>query len=372
MSNEFGFSMPVKVLFGRDTAKKTGEFVKGQSVMVVTDGFLAGSQMFGVIKDALKDKRLIVFDGVTPNPLCKTVDAAAQIARENRVTDIVGFGGGSCLDAAKAVSCLAVSGGRISEYQSGGKVFTGEPLRLILIPTTAGTGSEVTNVGVFTNEETHLKIPFVSEKFWAKTAIIDPLFTLSMPKKTTASTGFDAFCHAMETYWSVNATPVSDALAMAAVKLVVENMQTVLERPRDIDARENMSVASTTAGIAFAQTRTTALHAVSFPLTNLYQLDHGAACLIPFAPYMERIYGVRKEKFDSLAQYCGFSSFGAFFRKIKELIDLSGLPQRLSQIGVKKEDLEMIADISIKPDIYRFTPVALSRQELIGLLEEIL
>lgn len=348
--SSFSYCMPTRVVFGAGSTKHAVTEIAGDSVLIISDPFLYQNGAAEAIGSNLTGKHVAYFSDIQPNPTTTSVDAGAELARNVKATTIIGLGGGSAMDVAKVVSCLVSNPGSIYDYYGGGtQKFEPRTAKLILIPTTAGTGSEVTNVGVFTNVRTHLKLPFVCQEFWADTALIDPELTYSMPPAVTASTGMDAFCHAIEAYWNIESQPMCDFLAMGAMKLILENILTAYNEPNNAKARSAMIVASLTAGVAFSQTRTTAIHAISFPLTVDHKASHGMACAVTLPLFIRLCEEQAGDKMRDLAKFLGYDSVPALADAVESLMTQMKQPVRLSQLPVPvvEDDLPKIAHYAV-------------------------
>src|SRR6056297_606784 len=173
------------------------------------------------------------FCEVEPNPSCATVNRGTRFAKKIGAKTVIGFGGGSAIDTAKAISCLLESNDSLQEYLFNGKQIEKRVAKLIAIPSTSGTGSEVTNVGVYTDKDKAQKKPLVSEYYWPDIAVLDPLMTVSMPSRVTATTSLDAFTHAIEAYWADSSQPMSKLLSMESMKLIIENIEKAVHSPKD-------------------------------------------------------------------------------------------------------------------------------------------
>lgn len=373
MENQFNFFMPTKVCFEPGSSKKVKQYIKGENVLIISDPFLYKSGVAKQIGECLSDKKVEYFSDVEPNPSCESVDKATEIARSINANCIIGLGGGSALDISKIVSCLVTNEGSIYDYYAGGeKVLTKRKTTLVCIPTTAGTGSEVTNVGVFTNKKLGIKMPFVTDEFWPDYAIIDSELTYSLPPAITASTGMDAFCHAIEAYWNKASQPMCDMMAMGAMKLVLENIYKAYREPSNKEARAAMIKASLIAGVAFSQTRTTGVHAISFPLTTEYGVSHGIACSITLPAFI-KISGEQAEsKMKDLIRYLGYESIEKFASAVEELMISMKMPVRLHEIGVKESDLEHITQVGLNAAIIQLTPATMNEETVYHLLKSIL
>ncbi|WP_069999072.1 iron-containing alcohol dehydrogenase family protein [Cellulosilyticum sp. I15G10I2] len=369
----FNFHMPTKVVFEEGAAESLVKHVKGTSLLMMCDPFFYKNGSAQKVAEATHIEKVVFFSEIEPNPSCQTVDRAAEIARSNHVDVVIGLGGGSAMDASKMAACLINNEGSIFDYYStGDKVLKPRDAQLICIPTTAGTGSEVTNIGVYTNKETGIKMPFASEYFWPDIALIDPELTHTMPSHITASTGMDAFTHAIEAYWSVNSNPISDALSISVIKTILENIETACKEPTHSAARKNMAFASVAAGISFSQTKTTGIHAVSFPLTTDFGASHGLACSITLPAFIKLAYNGRKDKMDALFAMLGYDCVDAFINRVEAIMEAINLPTRLSALNIKESDLKKIVEVSMKAPLIHFTPVKVDEDILYDLLKSIL
>ena len=369
----FSYCMPSRIVLGKGSTAKIGSYVQGKNVLIICDPFLYQCGVAEKIGAHLADCRVAYFHEIEPNPSCESVDAATAVAREMGAETVVGIGGGSSMDVSKIVSCLVREEGSIYDYYSGGtRVLSNRTTRLICIPTTAGTGSEVTNVGVYTNRKKGIKMPFVSDQFWPDVALLDPELTYSLPPAVTASTGMDAFCHAIEAYWNKDSQPISDALAVEAMRLILANIKAAYDDGRNEEARENMQLASLLAGVAFSQTRTTGIHAVSFPLTTEYGASHGTACSITLPAFI-RISGEGAgEKMARLCATLGFGGIQELADAVEALMVSMAMPVRLSQLGVKEEALDHITEVGLGAAIIQLTPATMNHDTVRALLHSIL
>ena len=373
IKKSFNFHMPTKVVFEDNAIDGLRKHVKGNSVLMMCDPYLYKIGTAQKVANATHIEKVVFFHEIEPNPSGQTVDKAAEIARSNQVDVVIGLGGGSAMDASKMVACLIENEGSIFDYYSiGNKVLSPRKAQLICIPTTAGTGSEVTNIGVYNNKETGIKMPFASEYFWPDIALIDPSLSHTMPSHITASTGMDAFTHAIESYWSVNSNPISDALSVSVMKTILENIEIACKEPTNAAARKNMAFASVTAGISFSQTKTTGIHVVSYPLTTDFGASHGLACSITLPAFIKLVYNGYQDKMDELFAILGYDCLDAFVSRIEEIMEAIKLPTRLSALNIKESDLKRIAEVSMKVPAIHFTPVKVDEGILYHLLKSIL
>jgi len=368
----FRFFLPVEIFFGKDKIKELSDRIKKTPVLIVSDPVLKEIGLVDKLKEAIRmPSDIYDFCQVEPNPSCSTVNNGTQYAKKINAKTIIGLGGGSAIDTAKAISCLIHTNDSLQDHLFEGKAFNKRTTGLIAIPTTSGTGSEVTNVGVYTDQERGQKKPLVTDYFWPDQAFLDPKLTFTMPAKVTASTSLDAFTHAIEAYWADSSQPLSKLMSMEAMKLIIENLETAIIEPKNYQVRERLLYASLLAGISFAQTRTTILHALSFPLTNEYSLEHGFACALALPVLIVENYNHFKDPMDSLINYLDFESVEQFSQRIHQIMVTVQAPTKLSELGVKKADIENLAYTTLAAPIAKLNPKKYTQNELIKLLNKI-
>lgn len=277
----YKIEMPPEVFYGPDSLSKVGPTSKkfGKKALLISDNIINTMGYVTTVTDYLKNEGMEVFPylGANSEPTDIYVDEALSIFKENDCDVIVTIGGGSCLDTAKAVAVVATNGGYIGEYMKGNKIAAVDPIPLVTIPTTAGTGSEVTNVTVITNTREDVKMMIKQTAFLPKVAIVDPKLTMTAPEKVTAATGMDALCHAIESYISRIAHPMTRTFSLEAISLILNNIQTVFDDGSDIEARNNMSLAAMEAGIAFSNASVTLVHGMSRPIGAVFHVPHGVS-----------------------------------------------------------------------------------------------
>ncbi|MCD6359432.1 MAG: iron-containing alcohol dehydrogenase [Armatimonadetes bacterium] len=344
------YRQPTEIAFGLGAREALPEVIGrfGGTPLLVTDRALAALPVVADVRAAIGGD-VPVFSDIDPNPVVASVDALARMIGETGADVVVGVGGGSSLDCAKAACSVAVQGGPTRRYHSGGETLDERHLPLIAVPTTAGTGSEVTPNAVLGDPEKNFKAPIVHPNFYPAVAVVDPELTVTMPRPVTAATGLDALAHALEGYWSKNHQAIADALAMRAAALVFEYLPRALEDGDDIEAREGMSLAALLGGMAFQGPQNAAVHACSFPLSNTWHLPHGTACAMTLDHFARFNAPAMGERGAALAQAAGFADMEALADGIAQLKRLSGLPVRLSEIGVTEEDLPALVEASFHP-----------------------
>jgi alcohol dehydrogenase len=368
---KFHFFMPTNLAFGAGKVSAVSDLIASEKIMIICDPIIEKIGIAEKIARNLEDREVFFFSEVEANPSLDVVNKALEIAIASQVDGIIGLGGGSSLDTAKAVSVVITNGGVMEDYASGRRCITQKRLPLVLIPTTAGTGSECTAVGVFSDHMNNRKFPLFSVELRADAAIIDPELTYTAPPRVTAVTGIDAFTHAIESYWNILDSPITDMVALKACDLVIKNLYSCYENPSNAEARANMSLASLMGGFAFGQTKTTSVHSMSFPLADLYKVDHGTACAITLVPIMRFIYSGAKEKMEKMAAFCGYSSYESFVDAMEELLKKLQIPTKLSEIGGKKEDLDYIVNTTMGFEMTGLMPRKITAEELYELLSEI-
>jgi len=366
------YRQPTEINFGAGARAMLPEVIArfGENPILVTDRALARLPVVADVCGASGcDGR--VFSNIDPNPVVGSVDALADFIGETGADVIIGVGGGSSLDCAKAACSVALQGGPTRRYHSGGETLDDRHLPLIALPTTAGTGSEVTPNAVLGDPEMDFKAPIVHRNFYPAVAVVDPELTRSMPRSVTAATGLDALAHAIEGYWSSNHEPICDALAMPAVTLVFENLPRALEDGDDITAREGMSLAALLGGMAFQMPQNAAVHACSFLLSNTYHLPHGTACAMTLDHFCRFNAQAMGERVVALAQAGGFADMYAFAEGVADLKAISGLPVRLGEIGVTEDDLPALVEASFHP-LMNNNPREVTPEELTALYREMM
>jgi alcohol dehydrogenase len=307
----FEFSLPTKVVYGRGIIERVGESVApfgNRRALLVTDTVLTDSGLVERVRSAFADSAIDIvctYDQVPPNSTIATVEACAALGREHECDLLVGLGGGSVMDTAKVANLLLVKGGQVADHMGAYLLGQERLLPLILIPTTAGTGSEVTKVAVIADPEGDVKLPFAETQFLPDLAILDPEVTVTMPPRLTAATGMDALTHAIEAYVDKEWSPATDALALHVITMVSENILRACARPQDLEARGNMLIASCLAGIAFSHSMVGMVHGISHALGGVYHVPHGLANALLLAEVMDYNLEVRRERYADIAEALG-------------------------------------------------------------------
>jgi len=356
----FVFDFPQKVICERGAVNRLGSLLKEytfKKIMIVTDKGLVQCGLIEKVEGILREAQVnyTIFDSVEPNPTIETINEGTRLAEKKRADFLVGIGGGSCIDAAKAIGIIITNGGSIEEY-AGVDKYKKRPLPTIAIPTTAGTGSESTPATVITNRKTRNKMSIFSRKGLPLVAILDADLLKTEPADLAAATGMDALSHAIESFTSLRASPLSDALASQAIRLIGKYLRLFVANRRNMQAAQAMIIASNLAGIAFSHTYLGNVHALSHPLGGYFNAPHGVlnAILLPHVMKFNLISN--PEKFKEIALLLGenvdnltvIDAANKAIEAVKKLSDDLNIPKSLKQIGVKESEISEIAKIAIK------------------------
>lgn len=372
----WSFHIPTKVVFGVGCLERIADFAesfKPHRIMLVTGR--KSMKELGVtdrIVGFLKNYQVVVYDKVEQNPTISKVEEGVQLLKAEKCDLVIGLGGGSAIDTAKAASALATNSGRVDEFLSGRRKIVNRRLPLIAVPTTAGTGTEVTQYASVINENKKRKLSLSHEYIHPDVAIVDPLLTVSMPKFVTATTGLDALSQCIEAYWSKHHTPISDVFALNGVRLVFENLVDAFNNPENVGFRENMALASLLSGMAISITKTTIVHSVSYPLTVNFNVPHGLACSLTLPSFIKYNFEVVKDRMYNVAGMMGAETIEDCVGKVEKLISDLQLPSRLSDVGVGKEDVELIVKEGFRPDRAGNNPRMVTGEDLRKILYSIL
>lgn len=367
------YKQPVRILFGEGRLRELNTEIallgKKRGLLVTSEGFIRR----GVVENIRKNCEglvVAVFTSVSPNPDVQECDKCASLAREANCDFIIALGGGSVLDCAKAVATLCLTAAPTADYLGTGKALPPAHIPLIAIPTTSGTGSEVSSVSVLSDHERGIKAAFSSENFYPKVAIIDPELTYSVPPYLTACTGFDVICHAIEAYWNKHHQPACDALAVHALRLALENIETAYHEPQNKLARRNMAESSVLAGLAFTLPKTSAPHACSYPLTNRLGIPHGEACALTMPHFIRYNASHGDPRTTSLAHLVGFPDAEAMAQHFVELQVRTNLRTSLHDFHLEDATLSLLVAESQHPNILN-NPVPVSTSFLQTMYEEL-
>ncbi|HHZ01923.1 MAG TPA: iron-containing alcohol dehydrogenase [Tissierellia bacterium] len=375
----FTFTLPTKIVYGPKCIISLVDELKlqgGKRPIVITDKGVKNAGILDKITSILEQGNInyIVYDGVEPNPKDVNVEEGARIAREFSADSIIAVGGGSPIDCAKSVGVLmAHNGDKIKKYEGKTAATKPSPL-LIAIPTTAGTGSELTFSSVITDTKNNYKMTVKSQYTAPKVAICDPELTLSLPPQITASTGIDALTHAIEAYTATCAEPISDALALYAIELIYNNLIIAVNEGSNIEARSAMLLGSMLAGIAFSHSDVASVHCIAESLGGVYDLPHGV-CNAIFLPYvMEYNMEYSVERYARIAKAMGFNFDNELegakkaVEAVKKLAKDVNLPL-FSDLGVNVNDFEKLAEMSAKNISTESNPRPMSKEDYLTVIQ---
>lgn len=378
--------LPARILFGPGERLALPGVLgpEPRRVFIVADRFLATTTEFGLVLDALRTAghEASVYTEVDPELPAESLTRAADVARDTSPHAIVGYGGGSALDACKLIALLVSHGGPLDRFY-GENAVPGPILPVIALPTTAGTGSEVTPVAVVTDSRQEMKVGVSSPHLIPWAAIVDPELTLAAPASVTAHSGIDALVHAVESYtaaeldsWPdadavfVGRNALSEPLSLEAVRLIGGNLARAVEAPADLDARTAMSRGSLLAGMAFGSTGTHISHALQYPIGALTHTPHGLGTGLMLPYVLQAIASSVPDRIERVGQALGTEpSVPATIEAVAELTRRIGLPGSLAEIGVAEEDLPRMAGLAMRSArLVRIAPVTATPE----LLETIL
>lgn len=381
MAKEFFVSSDV--VFGRDAAAKLPEILKGfgaKNVMVVYD---AGVKAAGIAQRVLAeikkaDVEITVFDGVIPNPTNEVVEEAAKLAIQQHIDTFVAVGGGSSIDLTKAVNILMTNEGPIGQYGGIGLVKKAV-LPLIAIPTTAGTSSEITNVVALTDTKAVCKYVIIDNKLVPDKVIADPEFTKTMPPSVTAATGMDAITHAVESYISNMATPLTEYHSLKGLQIFHKYLPLAVADGSDMEAREQMMLGCIIAGFGFSNANLGLVHGIAHTLSAHFHLAHGMANATVLPYVMEYNANSCPKKMTELAKAIDLPVTGDLdtdkLLLAKELLQLTkalGI-KTLSEQGIQEKDLEMLAEDVLKEPVLNFNPKQdVTKEDILAILKKAL
>jgi len=372
-----------RVIFGAGTMANLGLLAQelgARRVLVVTDKGIVAAGHAQRIGDALEAAgvEVVFYDQVRENPTTRDVDNCLAVARAAAIDLFVGLGGGSSMDTAKGCNFLLTNGGRMQDYWGVGKA-TRPMLPLIAIPTTAGTGSECQSAALIAVEESHQKMACLDPKAAARIALLDPELTLSQPQRVTVCTGIDAIAHAVETAVTTKRNPLSQMFSREAFKLCSASFERVLSHPLDLEARGQMLLGAAWAGTAIENSMLGAAHAAANPLTAHFNVVHGQAVgmLLPqvvrfnaHEPGARRAYAELVCAAPASGDLAGDRAAAeGLAERIEGLLRTAGISPSLSDCGVRREDVPMLAEEAVKQWTAGFNPRPLTARDFIGLYQ---
>lgn len=366
----FSFFLPINVVFGCGKVKEVGNLTKayGKKALIVTGRSSAKkSGIYDKVNESLKKVGIdtVLFDKVTPNPLTTTAEEGAKFAKENGCDVVVAIGGGSIMDCAKAIAFLSVNSGNINDYIFN-KLHSDKALPLVLIPTTCGTGSEGNGFAVLTNPENGDKKSLRCNAIVAKVSIVDPECMMTMPKNVLASVGFDALCHNIEAYTSKIAQPFTDALSLYGISLIAYNLVNVYNGKGGKEAWEKIALASTIGGMVINTAGVTLAHGMEHPASGLKNIVHGQGLAALTPVVIEASYKGNRDKFGKIARIFGGLTAEDCSVKIRTLLKKLDLDLKLSNLGIKEEDIKWMAEncMKVSEASIKNNPVIFTKEEI--------
>ena len=390
--NYYEFQNTTKIISGESAINNISaelKFYNASRTLLISDEILKNIGTVAKIKDAINtDRKVKVIAEYTEVPQdsdLKIINKLAKIYKENNCDSIVAVGGGSVIDTAKGLRMLISQGEEDINKLMGNEILKyGVHIPFVVIPTTAGTGSEVTAVAVIEDKMKNIKMEFISYFLLPDVAILDPEMTITLPKKATASTGIDALCHAIEGYTCMQKNPISNVYAKTAIKLIAENLENAVQNGKDKKARLAMANASLMAGIAFSNSMVGLVHAIAHSLGAVCRIPHGDAVAIMLPYVMEYNLDKLKNEYAELLEcvvpeeeYINTNKEKRAERTIEEirkiilkLHNTAGLPAKLSDVNVSKDDFEKVAQTAINDGAIIVNPKAAEKQDIIKLLEK--
>lgn len=352
----FRYQIPTIIEFENGLVKKLAKFVKefgGTNVLIVCDPGVLQAGVVAKLEQPLKEDNIpySIFSEIEADPAIESVDKGLELAKNNGCDVVVGVGGGSSLDTAKAIGLMLNNPGHIRDYV-GIDMVPNPSVPVIAIPTTAGTGSEITIWSVLSDKKEKVKVSVGSVYNCPNLALCDPELTVSLPAHITAATGMDALTHAMESYVNKATQPISEGLSVQAMKMIAQNLRLAVVQNENLEARSNMLLASLIAAMAFNSTRLGLAHALAIPLGAHFKIPHGTvnAILLPEVMQFNVIGNV--SKYAEIAAIFGVNTAGLTDREaaekavetIRQLNKDVGITQTLSDFGLTEEHLDMIAE----------------------------
>ncbi|MBQ9059124.1 MAG: iron-containing alcohol dehydrogenase [Atopobiaceae bacterium] len=382
--NDFQFTIPQNISFGTGSLTRLPQLIQevnAKRVFIISDRGLESVGVVETVSNIITQANIRVdsYLDVLPNPTIEIVNEATQSYKDSGASAIIALGGGSPLDVAKAVGVLARHGGRVTDYEGANKV-PGAIEPIIAIPTTAGTGSEVTPFSVITDEAHNHKLTIFSNEVLPAYALLDPELIMTAPSGVAAACGIDAMIHAWEAYTSRAANPFTDAMAEKALDLIGGNIRRFVANRQDQEAAEAMMAGSTFAGIAFAWARLGNVHAMSHPVSGFFHVAHGVANAILLPTIVEynaiadrgqyrRIYRyIREVRHQPIVDF----KPQVLVDEVRKLLRDLGMPTTLSEVGVTEDKIEAMADDAMTSGNIVLNPRTTTRDDVIALYRKAL
>jgi alcohol dehydrogenase class IV len=382
---EFNYYQPTEIRFGCGRVSEIGEIVSryGERCLIVSvPPFPEIEPLYNKVKESLTKSEVEIahFDKVIPNPTTEVISAGAKLAKYHNADVVLGLGGGSSMDSAKAIAVEATHEGSVWDYLFFRDTQpTGDTLPVITVTTTSGTGSHVTQVAVVTKPEEKCKSAVYHPIVYPRVSIVDPELMLTVPEHITASTGFDVFAHAFESYVNPNGSVYTDMMALEAIRIVAKYLQAALNKGSDLEARTQMSWADTLAGLCIANSGVTLPHGIGMAIGGMYpHVMHGEALAVVYPAIMQYSYQHAPEKFaavgrlfdNNLNQLDDNEAAEKFCDVLKDFIKDIGMLTCMEDLEIPKEELKELAEASLVLPDYKNHPRVVTLDEVYNLLKE--
>jgi alcohol dehydrogenase class IV len=387
-TKEFQFFIPVKIFFGENKVEEIGKISKtfgSKALLVLGKSAMLKENVVSKVSRFLEDEGITIekFNGVGTNPRIEKILEGAKIAKRFKPDTIIGIGGGSVIDTAKAISLAATHEGDLWEYRIRGKLgiekIEDKMIPIITVPTAFGTGAEITPAAVISKDTS--KEVIVSPYMFPKVALIDPTLSLTLPSELTARIGIDAFIQGMEAFVSTNATPMSDIFAIEAIKLSYQYLPICVLNGKNIEARSYQALAALFGGFAISLAGVGAVHALAVPLSGRYNIHHGYALSLILLEVMRHNLDACRARYARLAEILGASKENMneeelaeeAINRVKLFLENLGLypPKRLREFGVKEQELRLLAKESLNPDMTT-NPKKMTEEEIVDIFQNLL
>lgn len=341
---EFTFKLHTKIYFGTNITEKAlmqEEYLLNGNVMIVTTGrslirYGYLDHLKKLLNHLKKTDKIIIYDKISQNPRLKEVQDAVEVGKGKQVQIVIGFGGGSALDAAKAVAVGIPVDDDLEEYLLDGKEPSDQTLPVIAIPTTAGTGSELSKGAILSSPEYKIKTGIRGKNILPKVAIVDPVYTWTVPRKVTMETGFDVLAHAVESYVGVKANCFSEMLSEKAIRTVAENLPILYDNPDNHEAREQMCFASMLMGMNLATVGTCFPHRMQYAIGAVTDTSHAAGLAALYPAWIQQEYKVNEKKIKQILTWMGYQKPDDWVTFMKRI----GIPYSLTDLGITENMLE--------------------------------
>jgi alcohol dehydrogenase class IV len=372
MLDSFILSYPAKIIFGPGKLSELPDnlgFASGK-ILLVTGNHAVKSGLRDKVLAILKDYQVFAESGINPEPPLEDVERLVNTGREKQVQAVIAIGGGSVIDTAKAAAAIIPLTGTVADYFHGKKEIPAKGLFFAALPTTAGTGAEITKNSVLTDVDSKVKKSLRHPSMVPDLALIDPELNLSASPSLTAASGLDAFTQAVESYLSVNANAVTKSLAKGAVEKIFHNLETAFKEPDNLKARTAMAEGSLMSAMAFSQSGLGAVHGLAHPIGSLLKVPHGVACAILLLPVLKWNLSAKEDDFRELAAVCEGNSAEDFVNSVSKLCRGLNIPESFADYGLSEEHFPFIVE-NCRSNSMKCNPRYMKDEDVITMLEKL-